>query len=261
MKFAVISDIHLGLEKQNTDVPTDKEIESYLNEFVQDMNNNVHPQFVLNLGDLIEDHNKIDDARSIQKVIKIFNKLNCSTYYAAGNHDLKNISEEKLAKLFNQKDLYYSFDSNNYHFIVLYSKDLENKNIIIPNEQKEWLKKDLNKTKKQTIVFVHHGLANQDLTGNPWFDGTPERCLISNRAEIRNIFLESNKIISVFNGHAHWDKQDIADNISYFTIQSLSDTKEQEGTKSKTYAIVEIDDDKLTVKIKGTHPKIFLHKL
>lgn len=103
-------------------------------------------------------------------------------------------------------------------------------------------------------------MADQDLTGNPWFEGKPKQCLVSNRAEIRNIFSESNKIIASFNGHLHWDKQDYHDNIPYFTIQSLTENEEDKGIASKAYAIVNIDDNKINIDIKGNYPKKFFHQ-
>ena len=171
-----------------------------------------------------------------------------------------NISEDELAKLFHQKSLYYSFDSGCFHFIILFSRESEDKTIWITDEQKDWLQKDLNSTNKKCTVFVHHGLADQDLTGNPWFEGKPENCLISNREEIRNIFSTSNKVIAVFNSHLHWDKQDVHEDIPYFTIQSLVENEDDKGLASKTHAVVGIVNDKVDVEIKGNYPKKFLHQ-
>jgi Icc protein len=262
MKFVILTDIHLGPEGHYKGVlrKMNKDVKFFLDDFVAEMNNNVKPEFVVVLGDLVEDDNKTNDKNNINYIVKLLKKLECPVYYVAGNHDLKNISEDELANLFNQKRLYYSFDSGSFHFIVLFSRVSEDRSIWIPDEQKEWLKKDLNKTDKKSIVFVHHSLADQDLTGNPWFEGRPENCLIANRIEIRNIFSVSNKIIASFNGHLHWDKQDIHDNIPYFTIQSLTENEDDKGMASETHAIVNIEDNKVNVDIKGNYSKKFLHQ-
>lgn len=262
MKFAILTDIHLEsgghykgvLRKRN------KDIKKFLDDFVVEMNNNVKPDFVVVLGDLIEDDNEINDKNNIDYIVKLLTKLECPVYYVAGNHDLKNISEDELAKLFKQKNLYYSFDSGSFHFIVLFSYESKDRSIWILDEQKKWLKQDLGKTDKKSIVFVHHGLADQDLTGNPWFEGRPENCLIANRKEIRNIFSKSNKVIAAFNSHLHWDKQGIYDNIPYFTIQSLTENEDDKGITSETHAVVNIADNKVNVEIKGNYPKKFLHQ-
>mgnify|MGYP001571131869 FL=1 len=262
MKFAILTDIHLGPEGHYKGVlrKINKDVKFFLDDFVAEMNNNAKPEFVVVLGDLVEDDNEINDKDNIDYIVKLLKKLECPVYYVAGNHDLKNISEDELTNLFNQKRLYYSFDSGSFHFIVLFSRVSEDRSIWIPDEQKEWLKQDLNKTDKKSIVFVHHGLADQDLTGNPWFEGKPENCLITNRTEIRNIFSTSNKVIASFNSHLHWDKQDIHDNIPYFTIQSLTENEDDKGIASETHAVVNIEGNKVRVYIKGNYSKKFLHQ-
>lgn len=262
MKFAILTDIHLGPEGYYKGIlrRISKDVKIFLDDFVDEMNNSVKPEFVVILGDLVNDVDEATDKNNIDYIVKLLNKLECPVYYVAGNHDLKNISEDELVNLFNQKKLYYSFDSGSFHFIVLFSRVSENRTIWIPEEQKEWLKQDLNKTDKKSVVFVHHGLADQDLTGNPWFEGRPENCLIANRKEIRNIFSESNKVIASFNSHLHWDKQDIHDNIPYFTIQSLTENEDDKGIASETHAVVNIEDNKVNVDIKGNYSKTFLHQ-
>jgi hypothetical protein len=110
------------------------------------------------------------------------------------------------------------------------------------------------------VVFLHHGLADQDLTGNPWFEGRPEYCLVENRKEIRDILSESKKVIAVFNSHLHWDRQDFHDGIPYFTIQSLVENENDLGLASETHAVVNIVGDKVDVEVKGNYAKSFSHQ-
>lgn len=264
MKFAIITDIHLGPEGFHKGIlrKVNKDVKIFLNDFVNKMNKNVKPVFVVVLGDLVEDDNDINDKNNINYIIKLLENIKCPVYYVAGNHDLKNISEYELAKLFHQKKLYYSFNSNNYHFITLFSKRSDDKtNFYISDEQKSWLKKDLDKTDKKCIVFVHYSLADQDLTGNPWFEGKPNKCLVTNRKKIRNILNKSSKVIAVFNSHLHWDRQNVHENIPYFTIQSLVENEDDKGIASETHAVVNIVNDKVDVNIKGNYSKKFLYKI
>lgn len=261
MKFAILTDIHLGPEIYFKGVlrKINKNVKIYLDEFVEEMNSNVRPEFVAVLGDLVEDDNKNNDENNIFYILKLLEKLECPVYYVVGNHDLRNISEDELMRMFSQNRLYYSFDSGDFHFIVLFSKTINEESILIADEQKIWLEEDLNKTDKKCIIFVHHGLADQDLEGNPWFEGKPELCLVANRAEIRNILERSDKVLAVFNGHLHWDRQDVHNSIPYFTIQSLIENEENKGIASEAYAIVNIVNDKVDVEIKGNYPKSFSH--
>jgi len=261
MKFAILTDIHLGLEGHYKWVlrKNNKDVKIFLDDFIEEMNNKINPEFVIVLGDVIEDENEAKDKKNVEYIVDVFKKLKCPVHYVAGNHDLKKISEGDLIKLFHQKSLYYSFDSNDLHHIVLFSKDMEDKTIWISEEQKIRLQKDLNETSKNCVIFVHHSLADQDLTGNPRFEWKPERCLIANREDIRYILAESKKVIAVFNSHLHWDRQNIHDNIPYFTIQSLVENEDDKWIASEAHAIINIHDNKIGVEIRGNYPKKFLH--
>ncbi|MFA5359450.1 MAG: metallophosphoesterase [Patescibacteria group bacterium] len=262
MKFVILTDIHLGPEAYYKGIlrKINKDAKIFLDKFIKEMNKNIKPEFIVVLGDLIEDENPVSDRENITYVIESLKKLNCPVYYVAGNHDLKGISENELTELFNYKKLHYSFDQGDFHGIVLFSKAAEDKSYYsITDEQENWLKEDLNKTNKKCLVFVHYGLADQDLAGNPWFEGRPNKCLVFNRKEIRSILEKSKKVIAVFNSHLHWDRKDVHNNIPYFTIQSLIENEDDKGIASEAYAIINIIDDKIDVEIKGNYSKRFLH--
>lgn len=260
MRFAILTDIHLGPEGYFKGVlrKINKDVKIYLDDFIEKMNYSERPEFVVVLGDLIQDDNEENDRNNIIYVVESLKKLKCPVYYVAGNHDLINLSEYELANLFKLNSLYYSFDFGDFHFIVLFSKAVKEKDILINDKQKVWLKEDLNKTNKKCIIFVHHGLADQGLEGNPWFEGKSEFCFVKNREEIRSILDLSHKVLAVFNGHLHWDKQDIHNSIPYFTIQSLTENEKDKGIASEAYAIVNINN-KVEVEIKGNYPKSFSH--
>lgn len=259
MKFVILTDIHLGPENYHNGIlrKINKDAKLFLSNFVKEMNTIVRPQFVAVLGDLIQDDNSEADEENIRYVVNSLEKLICPAYYIAGNHDLKNISEGKLAELFKQKRLNYSFNSSDLHFVVLFSKKISEGNIKITKDQIDWLKKDLSDSRKKCIVFVHHGLADQNLKGNPWFEGKPGSCLIDNRKNIRSVLEKSGKVISVFNSHLHWDKKNIHHLIPYFTIQSLTENEADKGIPSEAYAVVNIVNNEVAVNIRGNYPKEF----
>jgi hypothetical protein len=95
------------------------------------------------------------------------------------------------------------------------------------------------------------------LTGNPRFAGRESICLLTNRAEIREIISKSGKVVAVFNGHLHWNHFDMHDGIPYYTIQSLTENEEDKGIVSEAYAVVNISGTTSQVEIKGNYPKTF----
>jgi 3',5'-cyclic-AMP phosphodiesterase len=257
MKFAILTDIHLGPTGYYKGVlrKISKDAKRLLEHFVDEMNTTFKPAFVVVLGDLIEDTQQ-DDKQNLTSVLNSLRGLHCPVHFVAGNHDLKHISEDDLAEFFSQRELYYVFDSDNIHYIVLFSQVIDGRSMI-PEEQMRWLVRDLHATTARCVVFVHHGLADQDLAGNPWFEGRPDNCLIANRKEIRDILRTSKKVIAVFNGHLHWNRQDMHDGIPYFTIQSLVENETDKGIASEAYAQVRILADSVRVRVKGKYPKSF----
>jgi len=257
MKFAILTDIHLGPEEHYKGVlrKMTKDAKIFLDKFLAEMNDNAKPNFVMVLGDLIQEIDEKNDRENMQYIINLLSGLNCPVYYAAGNHDIKKISEEDLAHFFKQKKLYYSFNHGEFHFIVLFSKKISDTEITIDENQVDWLKQDLSNTSCKCVIFVHHSLADQDLTGNPWFEGRAYKCLIANRKEVREILAESKKVIAVFNSHLHWDKRHFHDDIPYFTIQSLTENEDDKGVASEAHAIVDINDGQVQVEIKGNYSK------
>jgi len=253
MRFAIISDIHLGPERLHNGVQQklSRFSEKLTENFVDEMNTNIKPKMAIQLGDIIQDKNYELDKVNFEKGIHYLNKLTCPVHHAFGNHDQRFLTRNDLLTLTNRPELYYSFDIGNHHCIILYSDDEKKIQPYIPNEEIDWFKSDIEKTDKPTIIFVHHILSDQDLTGNFWFEGKPERCLIQNRSEIRNILNQSEKVIAVFQGHAHWNKQEICNGIPYFTIQSLVENYSNKEIPSGSYAIVDISDGQIAVDIKG----------
>lgn len=259
MKFAVLSDLHLGLELDYADLSVDSEtyVKQVLAGFIHEMNTSVHPEFVVVLGDLIEDVDAVTDVRRMRYVLDTLSQLSCPVYCVAGNHDTVHI--HNLSEIFGRKRLYYSFDSHTHHGVVLFSQVHTDGTSSISAEQRAWLAQDLKSTTKPTLVFVHHSLADQDVSGNPWFDGMPDKCLVANRQEVRKILSDSQKVVACINGHLHWDRYHVHDNIPYFTIQSAIENEDSQGVPSNTFGVITVDDRKVIVDIHGTYPKQFRH--
>jgi len=259
MRFAIISDIHMGPERFYKGVKlklTDLAM-GYTNEFIDKINQDSKVKFVVQLGDAIDSSDRECDKKNYALITSLLKKLHCPVYHVMGNHEFQYILHQELKALTGYKELYYSFDIEEIHGIVLFSEAVQQIDIRISQEQIDWLKKDLEKTSKKTIVFVHYSLADQDLEGNVWFQGFPDVCLIKNRKDVRNILAESGKVIAVFMGHLHWNKMDMHGPIPFFTIQSLVENMNLSGLPSNSYAIVALTEESIKVDIKGNHPKIF----
>lgn len=264
MKFAILNDIHYGEEERIDNGVIrkfSKQAEELTISALEDLNNSIKPEFIVVLGDLIESKDSKTDSKNLKFMKNVLeSNSNSPLFYCFGNHEQRKLDSNYVKNILGMKNEYYSFDVEEYHFIVLYSievlgSQLEDSYNYINEKQIKWLKNDLKNTSKKTFIFVHHCLSDQNLDGNSYFNNKENNCLIRNREEIRNIIEESDKVICVFNAHIHWNRVDIHNSISYITLQSLVENEENRGVPANAYTIVSINKDNLIVEIKGNYPQ------
>jgi hypothetical protein len=127
----------------------------------------------------------------------------------------------------------------------------------VPKKQLRWLKSNLSQTKKPVILFVHYGLAEDNMKGNFWFEKEPHYALLQNRQIIRKIIEESKKVKAVFSAHQHWNRMHIHKGIPYFTVTSLIENFKNNGVPTEAYAIVNLGEGMIKVKVKGNDPALY----
>lgn len=269
MKFAIINDIHIGPPDSGREKGIQRKLvsesEKLVEKFVEKMNTQEHPEFVVNLGDSIEDVNNKDiDIQSFRKALIMFSHLKMPVYWLIGNHDVRTLEEKEISEMLGYEKMYYSFDRGSYHFVALsfeitgdHTRVLSDITANIPQEQIEWLKIDLSKTKKTVVVFIHYGLAEDDMKGNFWFESKPHYALIENREQIRKLLEESGRVKTVISGHQHWNKIHVHNDIPYFVVTSLTENFKNDGIPSEAYTIVDLDENMITVDVKGNDPARF----
>ena len=104
-------------------------------------------------------------ALSVKKMNEITSTIGLPIYYANGNHDVyyyppAKQEDEHYGSVFfadhlgYQRQSYYSFDVNGWHFIVINTHDGNGNKLGFSREQLQWLKNDLRKTGKDTPVIL-----------------------------------------------------------------------------------------------------------
>ena len=226
VSFGVCADVHQDIIHNG---------EERMSIFVDDMTQK-KADFIIQLGDFCYPEKDNDTFMSI------FRKFDENAFSVIGNHDRDNgVSKEKVIEYYKMPAAYYSFDKNEFHFIVMDGNEEgafadDGYLQAISEAQMEWLKDDLTATDKKTIVFILQSLI---------YD------LANYREDVREIFSSQNlddgskKVIACFNGHKHSDKINQVDGIWYITINSMSDI-----WVGKKYEH----------KIKGIHDSIYLKR-
>jgi len=207
VRFGICADVH-------KDIMHDADLR--LKAFIEDASEK-DLDFIIQLGDFCRpyDYN--------QNFMAIWNSFQGKKYHVIGNHEMDGgFTREQVVKFFNSMGQYYSFDCKGYHFIVLDGNDNDPSPNrppgyarFIGNEQLQWLKSDLEKTKLPTMVFCHQGLDN-DLGGI--YNATQSRLALE-RANEQAAF---QKVQFVFSGHHHQDYYNNINGIHYIQINSMS---------------------------------------
>src|ERR1700758_222887 len=104
--------------------------------FVRSMNDEVHPDLVVNLGDDIEDESRDADLERYGECQGILRGVRAPLVNVAGNHDLIHLNREDLNRFWQRSGpLYYSFDQGGWHFVVLHTIEKQDVEIRVPDTQ------------------------------------------------------------------------------------------------------------------------------
>jgi 3',5'-cyclic-AMP phosphodiesterase len=178
------------------------------------------PDFIIELGDFEKPQNEYEN------VLDIWNSFQGDKYHVIGNHELDGgLTVNQALQNMKMDKPYYSFDKNEFHFIVLNGngkKNPEDKGYkgFLDQEQIEWFKTDLEKTSHPVVIFSHQPLAK--------YKGPDEEYEVENYLQIERIMEEhnsskpENKVIACFNGHTHTDSAQKIKGIWYISITSMS---------------------------------------
>lgn len=196
--------------------------------------------FVVELGDLIDAAESVETELSYLRTInREFSKLSPDRHYVLGNHCVDTLTKAEFLQEVGQKESYYSFDRNDFHFIVLdacfrsdgvpYGRTNSKWNDAnIPEAELEWLRQDLQATKLPTIVFAHQRLDVGNDHG------------VKNCADVRSILKDSGHVLAVFQGHSHQNDLKDIDGIHYCTLIAMV---EGSGLENSGASLLELHSD------------------
>ena len=205
------------------------------------------PAFLVELGDFIDAADSVDtELGYLKRINRDFTAICKNRHYVLGNHCVYTLTKKEFLEGVGQKKPYYSFDSGDFHFVVLDScfrsdgepygrKNFQWTDPNIPAAELEWLKADLKITSKKTVVFAHQRLDVSNHYG------------VKNAADVRKVLEQSGKVLAVFQGHSHKNDHKEIEDIHYCTLVAMV---EGSGSKSNGYSLMNLAEDG-TIRIKG----------
>jgi len=256
MRFALISDVHFGpaASHQGKLRKLTDQSEGLVQGIVNRWRDELKPDLVVNLGDVLEDESKDLDRQRYQHFVDLLRQAGVPVLHVAGNHDTVHLTPAELCEMWgNTTDTCYSRDHHGVHFSILHSIEHRDERIELPEAQIRWLEQDLSQTQLPSILLMHHPASEMRLEGNRWFEKRPHVCRVAERRALRKVIEQSGKVRAVFNGHVHWNHFDSIAGIPYITLQSLIENLDDDapGRAAAAFAICDLDERRLVVTVHG----------
>ena len=177
--------------------------------------------FLVELGDCIDQAPDVPtETGYLKRILTELRKLHKDTHYVLGNHCVSTLTKTQFRASTGGSTSHYSFNRRGFHFVVLDAcfradgvpygaNNFDWKDSEIPAEERDWLRADLSKTDRKTVVFVH-----QRLDVGPPFG-------IRSAGEVRSILEQSGKVLAVFQGHEHPGAYSEIGGIHYCTLSAM----------------------------------------
>jgi len=252
VRIHLVTDIHYG-----PDVAVKKgETALWLLDGFVRRANDMNPDLVVDLGDRISDVDRERDFLREQEVGRIFSDLDIPSRHIVGNHDVVNLTAMDNEKALGARVSSNSIDIGGYHLVFW------NANTFIPypdpcrgalRSDIEWLRRDLESASLPSVVFTHFPLAAPCMTGNYYFEDAAEYAFDPNAPVLRELFAAVGHVVLCVSGHVHQNTWQSVDDVSFFSLQSLTESFGTQSRPSEVWGTLELGGE-ITVSTFGSQP-------
>ena len=205
--------------------------------------------FVIELGDLKDsrpDKDAVAALRFLDDVESELQQFHGKVYHVLGNHDMDCLSKEEFLQHTANAGRargrsYYTFAAHGVQFVVLdanFNKDRSPycrgnfnwKKAYIPDEEIEWLRRELRQSRRPVIVCCHQLLDS--------FSAVRHDVCVGNAAEVVQALEESGRVLAVLQGHHHSGHCSQRNGIHYWTMKAMI---ENDFPTHNSFAIISVE--------------------
>ena len=249
MRIGVVADIHSG---PDADTQLGSNAPVLLETFCEAMGA-FRPDLIVDLGDRINPVSNSHDLERTTWVRRQLAQVGVPVHHALGNTDILNVTKTELLATLEKGRSYESLDEWTPRLVVLDSEDppFERVGGEIGENQLAWLADVLEQDARPALVFSHHPLDDQDLSGHRYFSCHPNRACVVNRLRVRALLERGGRVLASFAGHLHWSRASVINRVPHVTLGSLVDCAYTDGRSSGTFAEVTIDGPRVDVRVMG----------
>ncbi len=253
MRIGVVADIHAG---PDADTQLGSHAPLLLERFCDAMGT-FRPDLIVDLGDRINPVSHVHDLERTAWVHRQLARAGVPIHHLIGNTDVVNLTKAEQVATLEKRRSYESLDEWEPRIVLLDSEDppFERVGGEVGENQLAWLSDVLEQDGRPSLIFCHHPLDDQDLSGHRYFTGHPDRACVVNRVRVRPLLERGERVLAAFAGHLHWSRANVINRVPYITLGSLVDCAYTEGRSSGAFAEVTIADRRVEVRIAGLQPQ------
>lgn len=241
-QVAVLTDLHYGW-------PGDEDPAAYMGEALDgavDRINDMDPDMVLVLGDLIQDASGETETRErLHAVRDRLDAIDQGFYAVPGNQDVLSMTAASMVEEVGAANdrPYFSVDLDGYRIIGLDTTqrktDMHPVGGIVGARQREWLDRQL-ETDREIFIASHHMLYSRDLTDSVFFDDIPELAIAADKEFVLDM-TERPHVRGFINGHIHEEDHRSIRGIPHLTMRSFNHMTDEPGV-SGNLGVLEMRD-------------------
>lgn len=203
-----------------------------------------HPDFVINVGDTIQGGHDATVALEWRALRPFWERHPYPIYFTPGNHDIWSAASRAVYQEQTGHPASYSFNFQNAHFTVLDNSDAPDLSFNLPDDQMQFLERDLerNRDREPKFVFFHKPL---------WL--IPVK--FQNSRFAFHQLITKYGVSFVFSGHGHQYVREVLDGVTYLEAPSSGGKLKGEGfAQGWFYGYVQ-------VTVEGSSAEITVHEI
>lgn len=255
IRIVLLADVHMGPSRSTR---PGEEAPFLLRELVHEINYEIKPDSVIDLGDRINDCEREVDRKNAKRYFDIIKILKVPYFFLLGNHDVHYLSKLENKKIYGNNATNLSVKIKGLKFIFLDTADPVEKNIggNVSERQLEWLKKELDEENVPKIVLGHHPIDDQNISGNPHFISFPSLAFVRNKEAVRKIIKDGKRVVAYINGHVHWFSFYTDNHLPFFSVPSFIESWPEKEKAPGMYVIVTVKQSgECEFVLQGINPK------
>jgi len=241
LRIGMINDLHIKAS-QSREVIREKYTEK-INYFIEKMNNDFHPDFIVVNGDVIEGTDSDEKFGEIELELTkdLFDEADAEKYWVIGNHDLRAVNKKHWKRALEIGYLNTSFEKKGYGVIILDTNlQIEDGGDDyaggqLSEEQLDFIDDELGDFDGKAVIFSHYPLFKRKNKESDKY--------VLIYSELEDIFDDDGDVVAVFSGHREKLLFEEVENVWHYVAPGIIRNSKYEGYFSE----ITIRGDKLSI--------------